>query len=147
MPDDGEGKKQQELAMGSVDPIQAEPALPPVVPPATKTPFQFNQQINIQQIPQKALEKLSPDQLFELSKAVLQQFERSDERHFTHAMEQIKSSAKTQGIAMIVGGLIAVGGVGAVTYLTMQGHQVIAAMLGTFLATVIAVTIGNRFFS
>jgi len=146
MPDDGE-KKQQQLAMGGGDAIQAEPVPPPVVPPATKTPFQFNQQINIQQIPPKALEKLSPEQTFELTKALLQQFERSDDRQFTHAMEQIKSSAKTQRIAMVIGGLIAVGGVAAVTYLTMQDHQVIAAILGTFLGTIVAVTIGNRFFS
>ena len=146
MPNDSEDK-QKELAMGSGEPIQAEPVLPPVVPPATKTPFQFNQQINIQQIPPKALEKLSPDQTFELTKSLLQQFERSDERQFKHAMEQIESSAKTQRIAMLIGGLIAVGGVAAVTYLTMQDHQVIAAILGTFLGTIVAVTIGNRFFS
>jgi hypothetical protein len=146
MPDDGEDDKQADLTKGSGDPIEAEPVLPPVVPPSTKTPFQFNQQINIQQIPPKALEKLSPDQLYNLSNSALAQFERSDERHFKYALEQISSSARTQRIAMSIGGLIALGGMGAVTYLAMQGHEVIAAIVGTFLATVIAMTIGNRFF-
>jgi len=143
MPEDDERKKQSELALG--DSAVAEPAAPPpVIPPATRTPFQINQQINIQQLPPKALEKLSADQLFELSKTAIAQFERTDERQFKLAMEQITSSTKSHRIGTYVGGVLALCGFSAVTYLTIQGHQVVAAIIGTFLATVISITIGNR---
>lgn len=142
MPDDGEEKKQSELALG--DKTDAESALPPIVPPATKTPFQFNQQINIQQIPTRAWEKLSADQIVDLTKTIVSQIEKSDERQFNWAMEQAKSSGETQRVAMAIGGVIALVGFGTATYLTVQGHQVIGGMLATFLATVISVTIGNK---
>jgi len=147
MPEDGEDKKenkQTDLPLG--DPVNAEPVLPPVVPPATKTPFQFNQQINIQQIPTRAWEKLSADQIVDLTKTIMQQIEKSDERQFNLSLEQAKSSARTQRTAMIIGGVVALVGFSAATYLATQGHQVIGGMLATFLATVIAVTIGNRGF-
>jgi hypothetical protein len=145
MPDDGEDK-QSELALGDDGAIKAEPVLPPVVPPSTKTPFQFNQQINIQQIPSRAWEKLSAEQIVDLTKAIVNQIEKSDERQFNWAVEQAKSSATTQRIAMAIGGLIAVGGVGLTTYLAMNGHSVVAGMIGTFLVTIISCTIGNRMF-
>lgn len=75
MPDDGEDQKQAELALGGDGAIAAEPVLPPVVPPTTKTPFQFNQQINIQQIPSRAWEKLSADQIVDLTKTIVNQIE------------------------------------------------------------------------
>jgi hypothetical protein len=48
-------------------------ALPPVVPPATKSPIQFNQQVNlsIQQIPSSAWDRLSADQILEISKMIV----------------------------------------------------------------------------
>ena len=147
MPEDGEDKKenkQSELPLG--DHVKAEPVLPPVVPPSTKTPFQFNQQINIQQIPTRAWEKLSAEQIIDLTKTIVQQIEKSDERQFNLSLEQAKSSARTQRTAMFIGGAISIVGFAAATYLATQGHQVIGGMLATFLATVIAVTIGNRGF-
>jgi hypothetical protein len=37
------------------EPVELEPQLPPVSPPSTKAPIQFNQQVNVyQQIPQSA---------------------------------------------------------------------------------------------
>jgi len=142
MPEDGDDKKQSELPLG--EPSVGDSSLPPVVPPTTKTPFQFNQQINIQQIPPRAWEKLSADQIVDLTKTIMSQIEKTDERQFKWAIEQNQTSAKTQRVGMIVGGVIAVLGVGGTVYLAAEGHTLIAGMLGTFLATIIAVTIGNR---
>src|SRR5712664_3386256 len=101
MPEDSDEKKQSELSLG--DPGGGEQSLPPVVPPTTRTPFQFNQQINIQQIPPRAWEKLSADQIVDLTKTIMQQIEKSDERQFNLSLEQAKSSARTQRTAMIIG--------------------------------------------
>src|SRR6266571_1884452 len=82
MPDDS-----QEDDFQLTPPIGSEPVvLPPVSPPATKTPFQLNQQINIQQIPPKAWDKLSPDQIVELSKVIVAQIEKSDERQYNEGV-------------------------------------------------------------
>ena len=119
--------------------------LPPVSPPSTKAPFQFNQQINIQQIPPKAWDKLSPDQIVELSKVIVAQIEKSDERQYNWAMTQAKNAVTAQTRALLIGGVVALGGVAATTYLSMAGHQLVAAILGTFLATLVAVVVGNHF--
>ena len=145
MPDESEDKKQAELDLGT-EAIKAEPVLPPVVPPTTKTPFQFNEQINIQQIPSRAWEKLSADQIVDLTKTIVNQIEKSDERQFNWAVAQANSSATTQRIAMGIGGVIAIAGIGLTAYLAMNGHTVVAGMLGTFLVTIISCAIGNRMF-
>jgi hypothetical protein len=119
MPEDSDEKKQSELSLG--DPSGGEQSLPPVVPPTTKTPFQFNQQINIQQIPPRAWEKLSADQIVDLTKTIMTQIEKTDERQFKWAIDQNQTSAKTQRYSLIVGGLIAVLGVGGTVYLAAQG--------------------------
>jgi hypothetical protein len=139
MPDDEEEKDE-------IESVSAEHVLPQVVPPTTKTPFQFNQQVNIHQIPTRAWEKLSADQIVELSKDIIKQIEKSDERQFNWAVEQAKNSGTTQRMAMCIGGVIAVCGFAVVTYLAVIGHTVVAGMIGTFIATIIAVTIGNRMF-
>ena len=59
MPDE----KQSELELAQ--PVEAD-MLPPVVLPQTKTPFTFNQQVNIQRIPNQAWDRLSPDQIVDL---------------------------------------------------------------------------------
>jgi hypothetical protein len=141
MPDDAE--KQEKLDLAS--PVEAE-LLPPVNPPSTKTPFTFNQQVNIQNIPSQAWDKLSPEQIVDLSKTIIEQVDKIDKRHFDWAMDRAVRSEKTHKIAMSVGGLIAIVGIIAVAYLSVEGHQIVAGMLGTFLATIIAVALGNRFF-
>ncbi len=141
MPDDS-----QEDDFQLTPPIGSEPVvLPPVSPPATKTPFQLNQQINIQQIPPKAWDKLSPDQIVELSKVIVAQIEKSDERQYNWAMTQAVNAVKAQARALWIGGVVALGGVAAVTYLSATGNQLVAAILGTFLATLVAVVVGNHF--
>jgi hypothetical protein len=99
-----------------------------------------------QQIPSRAWEKLSADQIVDLTKTIVNQIEKSDERQFNWAVEQAKSSSTTQRLAMCIGGVIAVAGIGLTAYLAMSGHEVIAGMLGTFLVTIISCAIGNRMF-
>lgn len=139
MPD--EAGKQEDLEL-------AQPAetktLPPVVPPQTRTPFQFNQQINIQQIPPGAWERLAPDQIVDLSKSMMAQMDRLDERHFKWAMEQAKRDESTNKWTLAIGGVLAACGLVAVTYLAASEHAIVAAILGTFLATILAVVVGNR---
>ena len=68
--------------------------LPPMTSPSTKTPFQVNQQFNIQQIPPRAWERLSPEQIVDVSKTVLDQVERTDQRQFTWAMKEVERAEK-----------------------------------------------------
>jgi hypothetical protein len=65
--------------------------LPPVVPPATKAPVQFNQQVNlsIQQIPSTAWDRLAPEQIVDISKMIVNQIEATDKRHFDYAMDEV----------------------------------------------------------
>lgn len=72
---------------------QLEPELPPVTPPATKAPIQFNQQVNvsIQQIPPSAWDRLNPEQIMELSKDIIRQIDIADKREFEYALEEIRS--------------------------------------------------------
>jgi hypothetical protein len=139
MPDDEE--KQSKLNLSQ--PTDAE-LLPPVVPPDTKTPFTFNQQVNIQNIPSQAWDRLSPDQIVDLSKTIIDQVDKIDRRHFQWAMDRAGRSEKNQYRAMAIGGAIAIVGIIGVVFLSSQGHEVVAAILGTFLATVVAVVLGNR---
>ena len=137
MPDE----KQSELELSQ--PVEAE-TLPPFVPPQTKTPFTFNQQVNIQRIPNQAWDRLSPDQIVDLSKTIIEQVDKMDRRHFEWAMERARRSDVTHNRGMIIGGFVAVVGISGVIYLAAQGHEVVAAILGTFLATILAVVLGNR---
>jgi hypothetical protein len=131
---------------GDLEPKGSAEDLPPVIPPPTKAAFQFNQQVNIQPIPPRAWERLSPEQIVELSKDTMAQLDRMDQRHFDWAMNQARTSQTVQEKAMVIGGVIAVLGLVAVTYLAATGHEIVAAILGTFLATILAVVVGNRLF-
>ncbi len=123
---------------------QTEVGLPPVVPPQTTAPFQFNQQVNIEQIPPKVWERLAPEQIVDLSKAIVSQVERMDKRHYELAVERAKRSAATKRYAMLIGGFVALAGLGATTYLASHGNGIVAGILGTFLATILSVIVGNR---
>ena len=121
-----------------------ENTLPPLIPPQTKIPAQFNQQVNINQIPPKAWDRLSPDQIVSLSTKILEQVDRMDERHFTIAKQQALDSGKSSRLGLVVGSLIAAIGLGTVAYLSATGNPVAAAMVGTSLATLVAVVIGGK---
>ena len=146
MPEASDKSDQQPLDLKSTD---AEPVvvdsqrIPPVVPPHTATPFQFNQ-VNIQQIPPKVWDKLSPEQIFELSQRIIDQVETMDKRQFDIAKERNATQARSRSIAMIAGGIVAIAGIGASTYLASAGNAIVAGIIATFLATIIAVIVGNK---
>jgi hypothetical protein len=121
--------------------------LPPVVPPATKAPIQFNQQVNlsIQQIPSSAWDRLSPDQILEISKMIVTQIDSTDKRHFDYAMDAVKRSASGKRLSIACGSVIALAGFGATLYLSLQGHEFVAMGVALPLGTILAVIIGNRF--
>jgi hypothetical protein len=123
---------------------QPEAGLPPVVPPQTSAPFQFNQQVNIQQIPPKVWERLTPEQIVDLSKTIVSQVERMDKRHYELALERAKRAAAMRQHAMLIGGSVALAGIAATTYLASHGDGIVAGILGTFLATILSVVVGNR---
>jgi hypothetical protein len=143
----GNGKTDDPEPSLDVTPSQAgqpEVGLPPVIPPQTAAPFQFNQQVNIQQIPPKVWERLTPEQIVDLSKTIVSQVERMDKRHYDLALERAKRSAATKRYAMLIGGFVALAGLGATTYLASHGNGIVAGILGTFLATILSVIVGNR---
>ena len=124
-----------------------EHSLPAVVPPQTKAPIQFNQQVNlsIQQIPPSAWDRLSPEQIVDISKTIVGQIDATDKRQFDYAMDEVKRSASGKKIAMACGSLVAVAGFGATAYLAMNSHELVALAIALPLATVIAMIVGNRF--
>ena len=129
---------------GEVERVDVIPAPPP--PPDTKTPIQFNQQINVyQKIPQSAWDRLDSDQIVDLSKEVMRQADIVDERHYQFAMAQSARDASGKKLAMFVGGIITISGFSAATLLAYSGNTIAAISTALPLATVLAVVIGNRF--
>ena len=120
-------------------------ALPPVNPPATKTPLQLNQQVNVyQQIPPNAWNSLSQAQVFELTKDILKLSDGIDKRHFDHATNLADKRSARDKISMGVGGAIAILGIGGAIYLGANGHEMIAMSISLPLATILAVVVGRR---
>ena len=122
-------------------------ALPPVVPPHTSAPVQFNQQLNlsIQQIPTSAWDRLTPAQVVDISKTIIGQIDASDKRHFDYAMEEIKRSSAGKRVSIVCGSVVALLGYGITGYLAMHGHDLIAMAIALPITTVLAVIIGRRF--
>ena len=132
--------------VAKADSTAIEPELPPVSPPSTKTPVQFNQQVNVyQQIPPSAWDRLSADQIVELSKIIVKQIDIADKRQFEYAIEQAKADCSGKKMALVCGAAIALGGFGGTIYLGMHGHEFIALSIALPLGTILAVIVGNRF--
>jgi len=74
--------------------------IPPIVPPQTNAPTQLNQQVNIQQIPPRVWEKLTPEQIVALSNRILDQVESMDKRHFEIAKHNAHEGSKNRRIAL-----------------------------------------------
>ena len=74
---------------------------PPV--PDTKAPVTINTQINVQQIPKTAWDRLSPDQVLELSKHILTSMDVIDSRHFEYAMKRAERDDHGKRLSVIVG--------------------------------------------
>jgi hypothetical protein len=121
--------------------------MPPVVPPQTAAPVQFNQQVNlsIQQIPSSAWDRLSPEQVVDISKTIISQLDATDKRHYEYAIEEIRRSSAGKKLALIFGSLVAIMGYGMTAYLGMHGHELIAMAIALPITTVLAMIVGRRF--
>jgi hypothetical protein len=89
-------------------------------------------------------DKLSAEQIFDLSKAIVAQVEAMDSRHFELARGKASSAAATKRQSVIIGGVLAFAGLAAATYLASSGNGIVAGIIVTFLATIIAVVVGSR---
>jgi hypothetical protein len=134
-------------SQGSADIEQV--SLPPVIPPQTAAPVQFNQQVNlsIQQIPASAWDRLNPEQIVEVTKMIVNQIEATDQRHFDFATESVRRRSRGMTLAVICGTVITVAGYAATAWLALQGHELAAAFVALPLTTVLAMVVGNRFLS
>lgn len=120
-------------------------APPAIQPPKTKAPVSFNQQNNYYQtIPSAAWDRLSQDQIVELSKRVLDHADAADQRHFEYAKERLKNSDSTHRRNIFIGSLVTLVAIAVTTYLAMRGHEVIAMTISLPLSTIIAMLLGNR---
>jgi hypothetical protein len=121
--------------------------VPLVPPPETKLPFQFNQQINVYQIPQNAWDRLSASQIMDLTKMILAQADVVDKRHFDFAMGEAKRDDEGKKLSIKVGAGIALAAFIAAGLLALYGHELAAITISLPLATILAVIVGNRFLS
>ena len=119
------------------------PSPPPT--PDTKTPIQFNQQINVQNIPPSAWGILNSEQILELSKAIIHQTDVIDERHYKFAMDRANRDSTGKKWAMSIGGVITVAGFAITAYLADSGNTLAAVSISLPLATILAIVVGNRF--
>ena len=86
---------------GSADKAETDLVLPSVQPPLTKAPPTLNQQVNIYQRPKSALDKLTGDQIFELSKQMMNQMDVSDQRAYDFAVHDAAKAASGRRLAII----------------------------------------------
>jgi hypothetical protein len=144
MPDEGPPKKANgDAPVVSVPaPIQAVPVPPP---PETQSPIQFNQQVNVYQIPQNAWDRLTPAQTMELTKMILDQAESTDKRHFEFALAQANSEDRGKKLCIWIGGFVALAGFAGASYLGIHGHEIAALSISLPLVTILAMIVGNRF--
>jgi len=119
--------------------------LPPIHLPKTKAPASFNQQNNFyQQIPSSAWDRLSPEQIVDLSKKVLDHANAIDERHFEFAKNRLQKSDRIHQRNMVLGSMVVIVGFALTAYLAMKGHEIIAITISLPLSTIIAMLVGNQ---
>jgi hypothetical protein len=128
-------------------PTALEVQLPPLKPPQTIAPVQFNQQVNlsIQQIPTSAWDKLSSEQILEVSKQIIGQVDAADKRQYEYAMEEIRHSSSGKRMAVICGSVVTAAGYLISGYLAAHGQSLVAACISLPITTVLAVLVGSRF--
>ncbi len=144
MPENNEKPDDPEVAReGGSDDGTGEDLIPVKEPPSTTVPVQ-NTQINIQQIPPQALDKLSPEQILDFHKSILEHMDRNESRRFEFIMDQASKNNASQRRYAFVGGYIALAGIAVATYLAATGNESVAIALATSLATIIAVVAGSR---
>lgn len=123
-----------------------EPELPQVTPPTTKAPVQFNQQVNVyQQIPPSAWDRLTPEQVVELSKMIVTQIDVADKRQFDYAIKQTETETSGKKLAIVCGSLVALIGFVAAAYLGTHGQMAIALSISLPITTILAILVGKRF--
>lgn len=121
--------------------------LPPLKPPQTIAPVQFNQQVNlsVQQIPTSAWDKLSAEQILHISQQIIAQVDAADKRQYEYAMEEIRRSSSGKRTAIICGCVVTAVGYLISGYLATKGEGLVAACISLPITTVLAVLVGNRF--
>ena len=112
-------------------------------PLPTDARLQFNQ-LNIQQIPQTALDRTPPENLVGLLESTLRQSDKIDERRFKCFMDQADKEIRLQRLNTIAGIAIASAGFAAIAALTYMGNHTAAGIVAALLATVIAVVVGSK---
>ena len=118
--------------------------LPPSPPtPGTGAGLQFNQ-LNIQQIPPSALDRLSPDQVLAFYQSTLEHMESADSRRFEFAMAHSKREGTAEKRNVWIGGLLGIAGLVVACVLALRGHEAVAMAVVSFLATIIAVVVGSK---
>ena len=125
--------------------VELETPPPPPTPPQTKTPVQFNQQVNVyQQIPKSAWTGLNSDQIVDLSKVILHQMETFDKRQFDYAMDQSGKQDSRKRRTLTYGSIVTVIGFIITAYLAKNGYELVAMTISMPLATILAIIVGNR---
>jgi len=118
---------------------------PEIVPPKTKAPVQFNQQNNFyQQIPNTAWDRLSPDQVVELSKRILDHANELDKRDYDFAKDRIGREDQRGKRNLYLGSVIVVVAFSVAGYLSIHGHEFIASTISLPLVTLLAMLVGNK---
>lgn len=145
-PSETRGSSKQEPIASRDDSSEAE--LPKIVLPATTAPVQLNQQqnnISIQQIPPSTWDRLSPEQIVEITKIITSHLDQADERQFKFAMEQIKRETSGKKIAIVFGTIIFTAGLVFAAVMSLKGHETIALIISVSLATIVSMVVGKRF--
>ncbi|HEU5341453.1 hypothetical protein [Edaphobacter sp.] len=145
MSDDQQVNNPEAEPTTSIDAVPDESQPPAVIPPKTKLPTQFNQQNNFyQQIPSNAWDRLSADQVVDLSKQILRHMDTLDERNYKFAMDQIDRKEARGRRNVWIGSIVVVIGFLVTAYLAAHGHEIVALTVSLPLATILAMLTGNR---
>lgn len=149
MPKDNGETEQKALSGQESDGPNGEPVdsipNPLATLPGTKLPVQFNQQVNVYNIPQSAWDRLNPDQVMELTKVILEQADATDKRHFEFAMNEAKLEDHGKKLSMKIGLGITVAGFAGAVALGFYGHELASLAVSLPITTILAVIVGNRF--
>lgn len=128
----------------SSDGNNSAPALPPTpATPGTTAEIQYNQ-LNIQQIPPSVLDRLPPDQVVELYNSTLKYMDTVNNRRFEVAITESNRKGAAEKRNVWIGTLLSIVGLGCASLLAVSGHEEVALAVVTFLATIIAVVVGNK---
>ncbi len=145
MPDEKDEPESEESTTAIEAASDPNAELPTVTPPKTKASVQFNQQNNFyQSIPSNAWDRLSPEQVVELSRDILKHMDLTDERGYNFAMDRVRRSEARNKLNLIVGSIVVLVAFVLTAYLATHGHEFVALTISLPLATILAMLLGNR---